>query len=57
MINLMNFTELRNWRNLTKPERERLKLVYGERSPAITKTLHDTNEDSLKKAKQYEKHN
>lgn len=36
----MNFTELKNWRKLSKSERERLKKVYGGELN-ITKDVRD----------------
>lgn len=50
----MKLNELKNWDKLTPAERARLKEVYG-RNAEITKTMHDTNPASLKKAKQAEK--
>jgi hypothetical protein len=46
----MKLTELKNWENLTPEEKDRLREIYGE-DPQIEKTLHDTNAESLEKAK------
>lgn len=53
----MNYTSLRNWSKLTAEEKERIKYIYGPRSPEVTETMHDTNPESLEKAKKQEEEN
>ena len=48
----MKYTDLKNWNKLTREEKARLKKVYGLQGiKKITKTMHDTKEESLKKTK------
>ena len=52
----MKLTELKHWSKLTKEQKARLKAMYGSNAE-ITKTLHDTDKKSLKKAREQKKKN
>ena len=47
----MNYTDLKNWSKLTTEEKTRLKYIYGQRSPELTETMHDTSPQGLDKAR------
>ena len=45
----MKLSELKNWDQLTPEEQARLREVYGD-DAEVTKTMRDTDPESLKKA-------